>query len=406
MELLLLAIYSAAVWFVFIKKKWLPWNTATQAIVIVIPILGMAAMILSLNAVAPSTADVRVTKYVVNVVPQVRGRVIEVPVEPNRPVKKGDVLFRIDPTPYQLQVRALEAQVANAQANAKELEAQATVAAGQVDAARAALAQASARVREIDARLALARKRVEQNRELVAAGAGNRFDLEQAETTLAEAESQVDAARSAEAQSRAAEVQALASQRQVALRLGARIDGEYAPVAQIRAQLDNARWELEQTTVTAPADGYAINVQLRPGSMTAAFPTTPAMNFVEDALQVIALYQQNELHLVKPGQEAEVALRTHPGRVIKARVDSIVWAQGQGQVASGSLLPQTGVMPSAPGRFPVKLTIEPRDRELFLAAGAMGDAAIYTDSLAFLHIIRKVILRVGSITNYLIPKLH
>jgi multidrug resistance efflux pump len=124
MELILLGIYSAIVWFIFIKMKWLPWNMVSQVIVVIIPIVALTALILGLNIVAPSSADVRVIKYVVNIVPQVRGRVIEVPVEPNRPVKKGDVLFKIDPTPYQLQVSALEAQLANAIGTSKEQEEQ------------------------------------------------------------------------------------------------------------------------------------------------------------------------------------------------------------------------------------------------------------------------------------------
>jgi len=406
MELLLLAIYSAIVWFVFIKKKWLPWNTVTQAIVIVIPIIGLSALILILNAVAPSSSDVRVIKYVVNVVPQVRGRVIEVPVEPNRPVKKGDVLYKIDPTPYQLQVNALEAQLADAVGVSKQLEEQLAGAAAQVAQAKAAIEQASARVREVSAKAELARKRVEQNRELVATGAGNKFDLEQAEANLKEIEGSLDGARSAEAQARAAEVQASASQRQVQQKLGARVNGEYAQVAQVRAQLESARWDLSQTTAYAPANGYAINVQLRPGSMTAAFPALPVMTFVEDEFTVIALYHQNELHQVAPGNEAEIALETYPGRILKAKVDSIIWAQGQGSVAASATLPTTGAIPSYPGRFPVKLTVEPRDRDLFLAAGAMGHAAIYTESGEAVHIVRKILVRVGSITNYLILKLH
>src|SRR5512142_1058732 len=105
MELLLLAIYSLVVWFVFIKMRWLPWNIGTQVTVVIIPIVALTALILALNIVAPSSADVRVVKYVINIVPQVRGRVVEVPVEPNRLVHKGDILFRIDPTPYELQAR-------------------------------------------------------------------------------------------------------------------------------------------------------------------------------------------------------------------------------------------------------------------------------------------------------------
>jgi len=406
MELILLAIYAAFVWLIFIKLKWLPWNTVSQVIVVIVPIVALTALILTLNVVAPSSSDVRVIKYVVNVVPQVRGRVIAVPVEPNRPVKKGDVLFKIDPTPYQLQVDVLQAQLANAIGSSKELEEQRTGAAAQVAQAKSAIAQAAARVREVSAKVDLARMRVTQNRELVATGAGNKFDLEQAEANLKELEGQADGARSAEAQTRSAEAQALAGERQIKQRLGAKVNGEYAQVAQVRAQLESAKWDLSQTTVVAPTNGYAINVQLRPGSMTAAFPALPVMTFVEDELQVIALYSQNELTQVKPGNEAEIALETYPGRIIKARVDSIVWAQGQGQSAASATLPMTGAAPVHPNRFPVKLDIEPRDRDLFLAAGAMGHAAIYTERVAAIHILRKILLRVGSITNYLILKLH
>ena len=91
----------------------------------------------------------------------------------------------------------------------------------------------------------------------------------------------------------------------------------------------------------APADGYAINVQLRPGAFTAAFPITPAMTFVEQTYQVVALFAQNELHAIEPGNEAEFTLNTYPGRIIKASVDSIVWAQGQGQVPLSTQLPVT-----------------------------------------------------------------
>jgi hypothetical protein len=63
-------------------------------------------------------------------------------------------------------------------------------------------------------------------------------------------------------------------------------------------------------------------------------------------------------------------------------------------------------MAQPPGRFAVKFDIAERDKAIFLAAGAAGDAAIYTDSVHAIHIIRKVILRVGSYINYLILKLH
>lgn len=406
MEILLLGIYSAIVWLIFIKLKWLPWNTGTQVIVVIIPIVALTALILGLNIVAPSTADVRVIKYVINVVPQVRGRVIEVPAEPNRLIKKGDVLFKIDPTPYELTVRSLEAQLANTVASSKELDEQLAGAAGKVSESRAAINQAESRIREVQSKLELARMRVRQNLELVNTGAGDKFTLERAQTDVKELEAQLDSARSADLQARASVVQATASERQLKQRSAGKFEDEYAPVAQIRAQLESAKWDLSQTTVIAPTTGYAINVQLRPGSFTTAFPLTPAMTFVEETYQVVALFQQNELHQVEPGNEAEFTLNAYPGRIIKAKVDSIVWAQGQGQVANSTQLPMTGYGPMPAGRFPVKLVVDPRDAELFLPAGAVGHGAIYTDHVEAIHILRKIILRIGAKLDYLILKLH
>ncbi|HKQ82922.1 MAG TPA: HlyD family secretion protein [Steroidobacteraceae bacterium] len=378
MEVLILSIYGFFVWLIFIKLKWLPWNTVTQVTVVVIPIVALTATILMLNVYAPSSADVRVIKYVVQVVPQVRGQVIEVPIEGNSPVKKGAVLFRIDPKPYQLEVRALEAQLANAEGGVVSQNEQLRAAVGKTSSTRA--------------KLDLARARVKQNRELATSGAGDRFALEQATTNLQDLEAQMRSDLAAEAQIRA--------------ELGAVVGDDQAEIAQIKANLERAKWELTQTTFYAPSNGTVINLQLRPGQMATALGMLPVMTFVEDQFQVIALFHQNELHQVRPGDLAELALLTYPGRIIKASVDSIVWAQGQGQLPMAQQVPQTGVAPLPPGRFAVRLNIAARDRDVFLAAGAVGQGAIYTQHGHHIHIIRKVILRVGSYLNWLILKLH
>ena len=406
MDILLLGIYAFFVWLIFIKLKWLPWTTTSQVTVVIIPIVALAIMILTLNVVAPSTADVRVIKYVVQVVPQVRGRVLEVPVDPNRLVKKGELLFRIDPTQYENELGVAKAKLAADEAKF------AAAGAALVDASAGArqlqeqLKAGTGQVKALQAKIELARMRVGQNRELVAAGAGDQFALQQAESNLGELRGQIATASANEAQ---------ASQR-----LAAQVNGEQASVASARAQLAtakaqidlsraelaNAQWNLDQTAVFAPANGYAINVQLRPGSFVAALPLTPAMSFVEETYQVIALFDENELRLVEPGDRAEFTLRTYAGRIFNAKVDSIVWAQGQGQVAQAGTLPQTGAYPQVPGRFPVKLDVDEADAATFLAAGAGGEGAIYTEHVAAIHILRMVLLRVSSITNYLVLKLH
>jgi multidrug resistance efflux pump len=406
MEAILLGIYSFFVWLIFIKFKWLPWNTKSQVIVVIIPIVGLTALILTLNVVAPSSADVRVIKYVVQVVPQVRGRVIEVPVSGNDYVKKGTVLFKIDPTPYSNTVKQLEGKLAANRAALNEALAGLSQAGASVGEMREAVTAAGGQAGALRSQLDLARKRVAEYSELVATGAGDRFGLEQWQANVRDLEGKL--------------VAAIASESQAKLKLSARSGGDQAAVAQAKAKvatakaqeaatqadLDNARWELSQTVMVAPADGWVMNLQLRPGSMVVGVPLAPAMTFVEDAYQVIALYHQNELHQVQVGDAAEVVLNTLPGEVIKARVNSIVWGQGQGQLPVSGMLPQTGAAPEFPNRFAVKLDIEPKHQSLFLAAGAAGDAAIYSQNLKAIHIIRMVILRVSSYTNYLILKLH
>jgi multidrug resistance efflux pump len=378
MEALLLGIYSFFVWLIFIKLKWLPWNTTSQVTVVIIPIVGLTALILTLNVYAPSSSDVRVIKYVVQVVPQVRGRVIDVPVEPNSKVEKGTVLFRIDPTPFELQVRTLEAQLAATEGSIAQLNEE--------------LKAAISRTQAVRPKLELARMRGVQHRELADSGAGDRFALEQAEADVFGLEAELAASLAAEGQLRA--------------RLGATVGDDQAEIAQIKTQLANARWELRETVFHAPSTGTVINLQLRPGQMATALGMLPVMTFVENEFQVIALFDQNELHKVQSGDEAEIALKTYPGRIIKATVDSIVWAQGQGQIPMSPTLPETSRAHLPPGRFAVRLDIDERDREIFLAAGAVGHGAIYTQHGHHIHLVRKVILRVGSFLDWLVLKLH
>jgi multidrug resistance efflux pump len=417
MEILLLGIYAFFVWLIFIKLKWLPWTTPWKVAVVIFPVVAIAIMLLLLNIVAPTTTDVRVVKYVVPVVSQVRGRVVEVPVENNRPVKKGDVLFRIDPTPYSNSVASLEAQLASEQAKAgadrqrlAEIEARLTDARSSEKQLGEQLNQATSEVGSLSASLELARKRVGQNTELVSTGAGNRFDLEQAQTNVAELTAKLAAARAAE--------------QEVKEKLGGRVKGDLATVAEVkaqlataqaqlrasqaqaettRAQLETARWDLSQTTVVAPGNGTMVNVMLRPGFFVAGMPFNEVMTFVDQEYQIFALFGQNELHQVEAGNEAEITLDTYPGRVIKAHVDSIIWAQGQGQVEASGDLPRTTFVPP-PGRFPVKLVVGEHDHKLFVAAGARGSAAIYTEHFTLVHIIRKVLLRVASYLDYVIIK--
>ncbi len=393
MEILLLGIYAFFAWLIFFKFKWLPWNITTQVITITLPIAALTVLILCLNIVAPSSHDIRVVNYVVPINPPVRGLVTEVPVEPNRPVKKGDVLFKIDPTPYEIAVKNYEAQIAQlkvqlltAEANSRNLQESLKSATGQKDA--------------IESKLKLSKLRLQQFKELAETGAGNKFDYEQAQADVANLEGQLASTVAAETQARE--------------KLGAKTpEGEQDEIANVKAQilraeaqLADAKWELSQTTYYAPADGTVVALTLRPGAMAVPLPMSPAMNFVEDEQWILAIYHQNEVRKIKPGQEAEIAFKMYPGRIVKAKVDSIMWATAQGQLPIGSMNPAGGVAPIPAHSLAVRLLPDAKDKDLFLAAGAHGAGAVYTDSGHAIQILRKVLVRISAKLDWLILKMH
>ena len=393
MEILLLAIYSFFVWLIFFKFKWLPWTFVSQIIVIAIPMIGLTLLILLLNIVAPSSHEVMVINYVVPINPPVRGLVVEVPIEPNRPIKKGDVLFKIDPIPFQISVSNYEAQInqlrvqlITAQSNTRNLEEQLKGATGQKEA--------------IESKLKLARVRMQQFKELSDTGAGNKFDYEQAQSDVQNAEAQLASTLATEAQARE--------------KLTAKTpEGEQDEIANVKAQIQraqaqlaNAQWELSQTTYLAPTNGTVVALTLRPGAIAVPLPLTPAMNFIEEEQWILAIYKQNEVRKIKPGQEAEVAFKMYPGRIVKCKVDSIMWATAQGQLPIGNAIPAGGVAPVPANSLAVRLLPDGKDKEIFLAAGARGAGAVFTDSGQLIHIVRKIIVRVGAKLDWLILKLH
>jgi multidrug resistance efflux pump len=360
MELLLLGIYSFFAWLVFFKFKWLPWNFVSQVITVTLPIVGLTVLILFLNIVAPSSHDVRVINYVIPVNARVPGRVTEVPIEPNRPIKKGQVLFKIDATPFEIAVK-------NGEANVRSLREQ--------------LKSARADIMINTKKLELARKRQGQYSELAGTGAGSKFDQEQADTDEQNLVSGL-------ASSTANEGKILAQ------------------IASAEEQLADAKWQLSQTVYYAPADGTVISLALRPGAMAVPLPVSPAMTFVEDEQWIMAIYSQNEVRAIKPGQEAEIAFKMYPGRVIKCKVDSIMWATAQGQLPIGGASTTAGIAPIPPNSLAVRLLVDGKDKDLFLASGAFGTGAIYTDSVKDIQILRKVIVRINAKLDWLILKLH
>src|SRR5437867_4975229 len=359
MELVLLIIYSVVVWLIFFKFKLLPWNITSQGIVVRIPIFALTILILFMNIVAPSSSDVLAQNYVIPVVPRVTGQVTEVPVEPNRPIKKGDVLFKIDPVPFDAAAKAAEATLRGAKDQ---------------------LNNAANKKASLTPRIELAKKRVEQFTALAATGAGKRADLEQAQSDLANLQSEFLAADATESQAK-------------------------AQISKSEADLINAKFDLDGTTYLAPANGRVANLALRPGVRAAQLPMFPVMSFIEeDDPWVLAFYRQNELRYVEPGNEAEIFMEMYPGRIIKCKVDSILWATAQGQMPISGDLPNTQPMAAPEQRIAVRLLIDGKDKDVFLAAGARGQGTIYTEEHQMIQIIRRVIVRIQAKLDWFVIK--
>jgi multidrug resistance efflux pump len=361
MELILLIIYSVIVWLIFFKFKLLPWNITSQVIVVTIPIIMLTVLILFMNICAPSSSDVRAQNYVIPIVPRVTGQVTDVPIEPNRPIKKGDVLFKIDPVPFEAASKAAEATL---------------------QGAKDQLNNATNKKASLTPRIDLAKKRVEQFTALSAAGAGKRADLEQAQSDLGNLQSEFLAADATESQAK-------------------------AQIAKSENDLINAKFDLEGTTYLAPANGRVANLALRPGVRATQFATMPVMSFIEeDEPWLLAFFRQNELRYVEAGDEAEIYMMQYPGRIIKCVVDSILWATAQGQMPISGNLQNTLPVTAPEQRIAVRLVLAPKDRQLFLAAGARGGGAIYTEHGKMIHIVRKVFLRVSAKLDWFVWKLH
>jgi multidrug resistance efflux pump len=379
---LILGGYAAIIWFVFIKKKWFPWNIKSQIGSAIGGVLLLATVVFTVNIITPGSEDVRVINFVTEVVPRVQGTITKVAVEGNTVVKKGDILIEIDPKPYQLKVNQLEAQLADTLASAKSFQ-------QNYDAAVANTLGAKAH-------LDLMNKRLNESTELAKTGAGNRYDVEYYQAEVLKAKSVFDSTKSNENTAK--------------LKLNAVVGEDNASVAQIKSQLESAKYDLESCTVRAPADGYPVAVTVRPGNYAVSMPLRPLMSFVWYDQRIIAFFDQNELRYVKPGNDVELTLKAIPGKVIYGKVDSIIWASSQGQIA------QSGTVPTAPAemlhaplplKYAVKIIPIEMDGEPIptMPMGARGMGGIYTEHLKPLHIVRMLVIRLHAILNNLVFKL-
>lgn len=371
MAVLLLLAY-AAICVVAFKLLRVPvgrWSVTTAVIGGAVVVGGL---LLAMNYNHPYTANARIYFYTTPIVPIVKGRVVEVAAQPNVPIRAGDPLFRIDPAPYEYVVAQKRAALAEAQQNVGQLE--------------TAVDQATAAEQRAAAQLALAEATYDRQAQLLARDVVAQAAVDTASRNLESARQTVAGAA--------------AARERAELALNSNIDGVNTTVARLNADLDAAEYDLAQTDVVAPADGYVTQMLLRPGMTVAA--GTPTMVFILSGDIVFsAAFPQVAISRLEVGNTAEAAFAAIPGRVFTGKVTVFADAIAQGQLqATGTLLdPESRASPA--GQTMVTIVLDEDIRPYNLPPGATAEVAVYSDHMRSIAIMRRVFLRMKSWLNYL-----
>lgn len=381
MDVLLILTYTAFCVAVF-KIFKIPLNKWSVPTAILGGIVMIGSLILLMNYNHPYTTVGQTISVTTPIVPLVRGRVAEVPVDPNMPVVKGDILFSIEPDVYQAAVDEQRAALAQALQNVG-------VSGETLNQAKAVVASAQAERDRAKANY----DRYERGNRL--AGPGNspfpQAQIQNARDTFLSSEANLDAAR--------------AGERSAKLSFEAEIDGDNTEVARIRARLASAEFNLEQTVIRAPTDGMVTQLLLRPGMIAVPAPLRPTMVFVHaEETRLIGSFLQNYLQRITAGSEAEVIFPALPGKIFKGRVELVLPVLAEGSVqATGNLI---ALNRGTFGRAPVVIALDDDVSNFNLPAGVAAEVAIYTEHFSHVSIMRKILVRMKSWQNFLLGEFH
>jgi RND family efflux transporter MFP subunit len=171
-------------------------------------------------------------------------------------------------------------------------------------------------------------------------------------------------------------------------------------VDQLKAQLDSAKWNLDRTTVRAPADGYVTNLALRKGARVTG--QSPVMAFIDTSEAILGVeIPQISIRYVEVGQPVEITFKALPGEVFPGKVETVLQAIATGQSQPGGLAVMPSEVQAAP--FIVRIRLDDPEVARRLPAGSTGLAAIFTEHVKAAHVIRKVVLRQAAVLNYVNP---
>ena len=293
-----------------------------------------------------STDDAQVKQDIVSVSPQVAGPIQQVFVRNGARVKRGDLLFRIDPAPFQVALEQAQAQLANAHLQTTQLRTQA--------------AGTGADIRGSEANLKIKESAFGRQQALLKQGFTTRADYEDAMNEVRKAETEL-----ADARARAANANAAIA------------PGEQPSIAQAQAAVDKAKLDLERTYIRAPMDGIVENADnLQIGQM--AVTGIGMLSLVHStAAWVEANFKEKDVGKMVPGQRAKIEVDAYPGIDFPAHVLSV----GAGTGSEFSLLPAqnaNGNWVKVTQRVPVRVAFDGNPSKPMIA-GLSVNATIYFD---------------------------
>jgi multidrug resistance efflux pump len=374
-ETLILLLY-ATICIVIFKVFSIPLNKWSIPTAILGGILLLSALILTMNYNHPYTERAQMITVTVPIIPEVQGRVIKVTQNSNKLLKKGDFLFKIDPTVYQSRVNVIKAEIESAEQNVKKLEAQ--------------LTSQNADIQQYKANRDLALKDANRYRD----GSRNKLMSPFTDQEVVTAQQHY---LSAEAQWRSAQ----AKRDQTAAQLDAMVNGENASVYRLKSSLKEAMYNLDKTVVRAPEDGYVTQVLLKPGMFLRTLPLRPAMVFVpKQSGDIYAAFRQNSALRLRAGEKAEVVFDGLPGQVFSGTVKQILPVVANSSYQAQGNLQGINQNATLDGVY-ADIVLDPNMDIEKLPSGSMAQAAVYSEHFEGLSILRKILLRMTSWTHYL-----
>ena len=371
MELLVTIAYIFLIRLVFFDFKLLRYNLFWKFVTFGLWIAAALTEVIFLGQYTPYSKAMFVQSYVVQMAPEFGGLVKEVYVSPNEAVKKGQPLFRMDPAEWQARVDLNTARLAAADTDVAEMNQR--------------VVESNAAVKRAQANLQMSQLKYQEMQEAASSKAIPRIRLEESEKDVQVKQTELEVA--------------LTAQQAAKIALDSMVGDQHTAVAEVLAELAQARYNLEHTTIAAPSDGYVANLQLYPGAFIRL--KQPVMAFVntEEHWLVATVVQRGVQHL-RPGDKAQVAFEMYPGKLFDARVENVVWAAGNTQGIPSGVLPHIEQIRSA-RQYMVRLSID-ETPGYPLRFGASGLAAMYASNAAdLLVVLRQIELQSESFLNYI-----